>query len=246
MNNHKIHSILSIILLFNILVLLNCGSVQLNPVFYHHVFSEPIPAGATPPVAQTRQLTYIPDYPVMMIGDSRTVGMQQALKNSQYDLTHIRFTAKVGQGYSWFTGQTGLTELSPSILVLNLGVNDLGNISHYQSIYTDYADTCWKDSPIYIVSVNPVCSPCSSVTNQQIRTFNQSMQDWINAYNTDAGASRIRYIDTYSYLINTGFSSPDGLHYSASTYTHIYEYILEQIEEPIGDGTGSYVYTVSS
>lgn len=243
MNNYKI---LSITLLLLILVLINCGSVQTEPIFCHRVFSEPIPAGATPPAVQTKQLTHIPNYPVMFIGDSRTVGMQQALKSSHYDLTNIRFTAKVGQGYSWFADQTSLSQLAPTILILNLGVNDLGNAARYQALYTDYATTCWKDAPIYIVSVNPVCNPCSSVTNQQIQDFNQSMQDWITACNTDAGYTRIHYIDTYSYLRQTGFSSSDGLHYSASTYTRIYAYILEQIEEPIGDGTGTYLYNVSS
>ena len=80
------------------------------------------------------------------------------------------------------------------------------------------------------------------------------METWIEAYNTSlpdtenapasARALPIHYIDTYHFLLETGFSSSDGLHYNAATYQKLYDFILDQIEEPIGDGSG--IYTVSS
>lgn len=233
---------MSCLLISTFLILTNQASFEQNPQFTYSVSSALTPVGSVPVAQQTKQLVHIPDYPIHFIGDSRTVGLEYALNSYGYSLEHHSFTAKVGQGYSWFSRQTALTQLPPSILIINLGVNDLGNVNRYQELYTMYADTCWKDSAIYIVSVNPCCSPCTSVSNQQIQDFNTSMQEWITDYNAENVSARaetlpIRYIDTYEYLTANGFSSSDGLHYSADTYCRIYDYILSQIQEPIGDGS---------
>lgn len=216
------------------------------------------PAGSTPLHPRSISVQYTPDYPLHFIGDSRTVGMMQALRTQGSIPEFTEFTAKIGQGYHWLTDQTALTGTSPSILLLNLGVNDLGNCSSYQALYEQYAGTCWKDCPIYIISVNPCCSPCTGVTNTSIEAFNTSMQAWVDTYNAniptaspdtenvpaDARTLPVYYIDTYHYLTETGYSSSDGLHYSADTYLRLYHFILEQIVEPVGDGSGTY--TVSS
>lgn len=229
------------------LLLTNYTSVLTKPCFSFTAEPKIMPVGSVPPVADAVEFTYIPDYPIHFIGDSRTVGMKQALVYYRYDLTNHVFTARVGKGYSWLAGQKDLTTVPPSILVLNLGVNDLGNLKRYQALYEEYASGCWSSCPIYIVSVNPCCSPCTSVSNRQIEAFNTSMQEWIQEYNdkntSETSAFPIRYIDTYSYLISEGYASADGLHYSAATYEAIYNYILEEIQEPLGDGSGTYVYS---
>lgn len=231
-----------------ILLLTNYSSAYADRNHQYTAEPQQMPAGSVPVIADSRTLTYIPNYPVAFVGDSRTVGMKQALSYYGYDLSYCSFTAEIGKGYSWFAGQNSLTTLSPSIIVLNLGVNDLGNLYRYQSIYAEYAKTCWSQCPIYIVSVNPCSYPCTSVSNQRISSFNSSMEQWIQEFNEEnasasAEAIPIRYIDTYHYLLSEGFSSSDGLHYSSSTYERIYLYILDQIQEPIGDGTGIYCYT---
>ncbi len=242
------HSVVSLWLAALFLILSNVGSVHIDTVFCHTTLPCCTPEGSVSECLAAHTLTHIADYPVLFVGDSRTVGMQQALTASGYDLTNYTFLAKVGKGYSWLVERTSslssLTE-SPQIIIVNLGVNDLGNCQNYQQLYEIYMDSCWKNCPVYIVSVNPVCSPCYSVTNSQIQRFNESMQSWITAQNASASshAFPIRYIDTYSYLQETGFTSLDGLHYSSATYLHIYDYILEHIEEPIGDGSGYTNFT---
>lgn len=231
-----------------ILLLTNDSSAYAERNHQYTVEPQQMAVGSVPAIASWRTLTYIPNYPVAFVGDSRTVGMKQALSYYGYDLSDCSFTAEIGKGYSWFTGQSSLTSLPPSIIVLNLGVNDLGNLYRYQSIYEEYATTCWSECPIYIVSVNPCSYPCTSVSNQRISAFNSSMEQWIQEFNEEnasasAEAIPIRYIDTYHYLLSEGFSSSDGLHYSSGTYERIYLYILDQIQESIGDGTGSYCYT---
>lgn len=226
-----------------LLILCNTSSVRYETAVSHHVLPAYAPAGSVQECQESYSLQHIRNYPVFFLGDSRTVGMEQALSAGGYDLTCHTFLAKVGKGYSWLVTQSRTLEdfeHSPQIIIINLGVNDLGNCGKYQQLYDTYLDSCWQNCPVYIVSVNPVCSPCHSVSNAQIERFNESMQDWINEENASAPAEAfpIRYIDTYSYLQETGFSSSDGLHYSAATYLRIYDYILEQIKEPIGDGSG--------
>lgn len=231
-----------------ILALTNYSSAHMERNHQYAVNPQLMPIGSVPAIAGNKTITYVPDYPVVFVGDSRTVGMYRALSYYGYDLSNCSFTAEVGKGYSWFARQSQLTSISPSIIILNLGVNDLGNLKRYQAIYEEYAATCWSGCPIYIVSVNPCASPCTSVSNQRIDAFNTSMQQWIQEWNEkNASASAevipIRYIDTYQFLLSEGFSSSDGLHYSSGTYERIYSRILEEIQEPIGDGSGIYCYS---
>lgn len=231
------------------LLLTNYASVHIEPCYTAEPQSMPV--GSIPATETSGNLIYVPNYPLLFIGDSRTVGMKQALTYYGYDLENTSFLAKVGKGYTWFAGQNEVMTVPPSIIVLNLGVNDLGNLSRYQALYEAYAKDCWAGCPIYIVSVNPCSYPCTSVSNTQIEAFNTGMQQWIEEFNkentsADAEAFPIRYIDTYHYLLSQGYSSRDGLHYTARTYETIYNYIMEEIQEPVGNGNGLYIYTGSS
>ena len=38
-----------------------------------------------------------------------------------------------------------------------------------------------------------------------------------------------RYIDCYSYLVKKGYSTHDGLHYTASTYKKIYNFVVSKV-----------------
>lgn len=250
----RLRYLCSCLLLAALLIFYCTGSGFIPAEFTYLPAPRITPTGSVPKRSDGTTIRYTPNYPLHFIGDSRTVGMQQSLPSDTPNLSYASFTAKVGQGYSWFSGRSDLTSSAPRILLLNLGVNDLTNVSAYQALYETYANTCWKDCPIYIISVNPCCAPCTSVTNTRIEAFNTSMETWVEAYNTslpdteNAPASTralpIHYIDTYHFLLETGFSSSDGLHYNAATYQKLYDFILDQIEEPIGDGSG--IYTVSS
>lgn len=209
------------------------------------------PIGSTSEYGTVHSIEHIDNYPIVFIGDSRTVGMETALTASHADLSDHSFLSKVGKGYQWLLQMSPELETiasTPHIIVLNMGVNDLGNIKQYETLYATYHETIWKNCPIYIVSVNPVRSPCHTVTNQRIESFNQQMQEFIRMQNASAPAEAfpIQYIDTYSYLQENGYQSRDGLHYASSTYLQIYHYILDAIQEPIGDGEGWYIIHSSS
>jgi len=70
----KIQSLFTVSLF---LLLTNRTSVLTRPCFQYTPEAQIMPVGSVPPVADAVQFTYIPDYPIHFIGDSRTVGMYE-------------------------------------------------------------------------------------------------------------------------------------------------------------------------
>jgi hypothetical protein len=170
---------------------------------------------------------------IIFIGDSRTVGMNNAIGNDG----NI-WSAKVGMGYSWMKN-TGVPQVEASInantdVVILMGVNDVRSLSYtnkYVSYLNDKAAT-WKalGANIYYVSVNPMVFETSSypgITNAVIESWNTRMQQGLSA--------DITYIDTYTQVLGQ-LSSKDGIHYNNSSYKTIYalinqEIILDKVEK---------------
>ena len=155
------------------------------------------------------------------IGDSRFVGMNNVCKVSKEKNTFV--VAKVGQGYKWFT-DTALGEVNKIkssnkninnwVLVIGLGVNDLGNCDKYVKKYKSLS----KTNNIVLVSVNPI-EKHKYITNKDISDFNTKLKS----------IDKIKYIDTYSYLVSNSYSTTDGLHYTNSTYNSIFKYIKKNL-----------------
>lgn len=166
---------------------------------------------------------------LIFVGDSRTVGMQQVIGG---EATYI---GKVGEGYNWFTKKAlkklekELLDYPASTVILNFGINDLGNINSYISAYQQlmnaYPQTKFVFAAVYPVEQKLAKSYGYQVTNQQIQAFNAQMK----------AAFPAQYVDTYSYLMAGGFiqakgkSTVDGIHYTAEGYQAIYSYIQTQI-----------------
>ncbi len=164
----------------------------------------------------------LPGTPYVFVGDSRTVQMQMAVGSS--DKAYI---AKVGEGYSWFQN-TALSEIphyagNGTTMIINFGVNDLANASKYIKLINSNIDA-WTEAGItvYYAAVTPVGSS-ASVSNAQIESFNAKMQAELDP--------RVQWIDGYSYLSQTGFSSNDGLHYNSDTYRNLYSYYMSVISQ---------------
>ncbi len=159
------------------------------------------------------------------IGDSRTVGLNNVCHMSEDEDTFV--IAAVGKGYKWWSKDglnTLLTieaehpEYTAYTYIFNLGVNDTKNADKYEEVITYLQGK----GTTYVVSVNPVVDSKSPyVKNSRIESLN-------NTYVQVAD----NYIDTYSYLVENGFSAPDGIHYSKDTYRTIYaliqNYILQE------------------
>ncbi len=164
----------------------------------------------------------LPGTPLVFVGDSRTVQMEMAVGSS--DKAYI---AKVGEGYSWFKN-TALSEIpsyagNGTTMIINFGVNDLSNAGKYISLINSNIDA-WTNAGItvYYAAVTPV-GDGTSVSNEQIERFNARMQAELDP--------RINWLDGYSYLSQTGFSTPDGLHYNSSTYKNLYSYYMSVISQ---------------
>ncbi|RKM61937.1 hypothetical protein D6855_00530 [Butyrivibrio sp. CB08] len=167
-------------------------------------------------------VTELPSIPMLFVGDSRTVQMKMAVGS-----TDKEYIAKIGEGYNWFKN-TALSEIphyagSGTSLIINFGVNDLGNASKYIKLVNSNVDA-WTEAGItvYYAAVTPV-GEGASVTNAQIEQFNSRLQSELDP--------RVIWIDGYSYLSQTGFSAPDGLHYSADTYRNLYSYYISVLSQ---------------
>ncbi|MDO4475986.1 MAG: SGNH/GDSL hydrolase family protein, partial [Lachnospiraceae bacterium] len=159
----------------------------------------------------------------IFVGDSRTVGLWHAIDDYGDECIYI---GESGEGYDWFI-ETGLDRMEDAIsdnpgvpVIFNLGVNDCENISNYIAVYQDLI-AAQPDTHFYIMSVNPVTEDSVNVPNSDVIQFNEVMQD----------VFADRYIDTYRQMLEYGFVSPDGIHYSQATYRDIHNYALLQLAE---------------
>jgi len=159
----------------------------------------------------------LPGVPYLFVGDSRTVQLKMAVGS-----TDKAYVAKVGEGYNWFKN-TALSEISETagngtVMVINFGVNDLGNASKYIKLVNSNIDA-WIEAGItvYYAAVTPVGSS-ARVTNDQIESFNSRLKNELDP--------RIQWIDGYTFLQQNGFNASDGLHYDKTTYKNLYSYYM--------------------
>ena len=163
---------------------------------------------------------------IIFVGDSRTVGLKQAIGENN----KAKFIGKVGEGYSWLSNvawtsvKTMARSNSDFSIVFNFGVNDLDNIDKYIEFYNSVVKPEFGDR-VYFMSVNPTKDPYKGAAN------NSAIEKFNTKYKAFAGN---KYIDTYTYLNNKGFQSPDGLHYDTQTYKDIYNFTVDAI-----NGTGN-------
>lgn len=155
------------------------------------------------------------------IGDSRFVGMNSACDIDSNSNAFV--IAKIGEGYEYlkYTAEgkmgdiiSGHPEYDEWKIIICLGVNDLGNVKKYKEEFKNLA----LKEDLYVVSVNPV--ECHDyISNDMISSFNREISSVAN----------IHYIDSYSELMNSGFSTVDGLHYTMDTYKKIYNLINKNL-----------------
>lgn len=162
------------------------------------------------------------------LGDSRTNGLASALG------TNESVIAKDGGNYNDFVTHSATlkSKLNNSTgnynVVLNYGVNDLGNVNKYCEGYKSLANTIGSNHKVYVVSVNPMNDNTKwNATNASINSFNSSMKSCISS------VSNITYCDVNSTASNdkwvSDYLSSDGLHYNTNGYKYIHSEILSCI-----------------
>ena len=154
----------------------------------------------------------------IMVGDSRFVGMQQAVGDAG-----CVWIGQVSAGLDWFAN-TAVPEIDAvvgdgSVIIINMGVNDLGNVWGYLDILNQKVPQ-WleKGAVVYYMSVNPVESH-PYISNDAIANFNNIL------YNNMP--PEVGWIETYSYLLEYGYGTQDGVHFDTGTYQTIFYYTME-------------------
>jgi len=180
---------------------------------------------------------------VVLIGDSRTVQMYQALHSdnnidASVCLTEsdgITWSAYCGKGIEWMESN-GVPDVEDLIgqgtkVVILMGVNDLDKndaISEYIQYIKNKTNQEWnvKGADVYFVSVNPVNDELHYFNNDMVSDFNQKVGRSLEEYG-------VKYIDTYSAILPTIKDrkvSSDGMHYDADTYQKIFNMVMSAIK----------------
>ena len=166
----------------------------------------------------------------IFVGDSRFVEM--SVTDASLDTLYL---AKRGSGYVWLTttAEQMLKEcldVRPDVTVIfEHGVNDFVNINwyieYYRKLITQYPQTAF-----YFMAVTPVDQELLKIycRNSYARGLNNSVIREFNAKLEEAFPEK--YIDTYSFLMETGFETADGLHYLDTTYDNLRNYIIEHVK----------------
>ena len=157
---------------------------------------------------------------IIMVGDSRCVQMQNAVSGGG-----CAWVCENSKGYDWFC-DTAMPRIDAAVtngtkIVINLGVNDPGNVKKYaETVNTKAAEWSQKGATVYFVSVNPVWEN-PYTTEEQVTTFNSTIPSLLSP--------GIGWIDTHSWLITNGYRLVDGIHYDDPTYINIYNVIMGSI-----------------
>lgn len=183
---------------------------------------------------------------VYFVGDSRTVGLQYALKDKMP--SNVDFVCKSGKGLVWFQ-QEGYKELvqkikdeplnSKKAVIINLGVNDMNNINEYTVYMKKVSENLQKkyNCKMFYLSVNPLNNAMlknagGTRTEAQVASFNRTIYQKLCSGSNPA----FTYINTCSWLQKSGWISNrynsgihDGLHYSNETSVRIYTYCIRKL-----------------
>ena len=130
-----------------------------------------------------------------------------------------------GIGYDWMI-ETGLpkirsiqsshTEIKSWVILSALGINDMENINQYLRTYRSLA----KTTNLWLVSINPTEGRSEpQYNNVCINAFNRKLQT----------LSGVTYINSHDYLVNKGYSTKDGVHYTELCNWDIYSYYLTSL-----------------
>ena len=180
---------------------------------------------------------------VIFVGDSRTAGLANSVlgANITTDTTQIVFSnddeteiyvCQVGKGLNWFVNKAvyeiNQMDTENSAIIINLGVNDLGNVEGYVDAVNEYSKT-W-DGDVYYAAVMPIVeNGAYDFTNKDIEAFNRTLKQELS--------DDIGWIDTYAHVktrLDDGtYYSGDGLHFNGDndvTNLGIHSFILSQIK----------------
>lgn len=191
---------------------------------------------------------------LVFIGDSKTVGMDQALTDdTDWDLNKTDefgvWSARWGSMYDWFKA-TGLPQAEKSIgrntsVLILMGFNDIfhGPMSRtddYVALINKKAAK-WKKrgADTYYVSVTPMGTSRTmddfAEQDKLIRRWNRRMKNGLS--------EDVTYLDLYSQMMNN-YRTIDTTHYDKPTYFRIYNLLVRRMNADHPDTHNSYAIPI--
>jgi glucan-binding YG repeat protein len=187
---------------------------------------------------------------VFFIGDSRTVGIKnQVVRLNGSVPENVEFFCQGRIGLKWFQeNKDSIIERIKSkegrvAVIWNLGVNNLyynSSSGYRQTIANAYIEEMEQlaealssgSCDMYFMSVNPL-----NDNECHANGWGERYSKWVLDFNylVRTGLKNYQYIDTYNYLINTGFQLADGLHYTPAVNGKIYNKAIEAIDTYAGE-----------
>ncbi len=153
---------------------------------------------------------------VLIIGDSRCVQMRDITGGGG-----CSWICQKAKGYSWFES-TAIPQADEIVgkgtkVVIAMGVNDVENVNSYAALI-NYKAAEWaaRGAKTYFVSVNPVWEN-PYVTEDQVVAFNSAIAGQLIG---------VRWIDTHSYLVKSGYNLTDGMHFDDETNLRVFQAIV--------------------
>ncbi len=186
---------------------------------------------------------------MIMIGDSRTVGICDALGGPNIQTTGYTgtvgddiFIGKVGEGLAWLKSngisllRTATNKKVNAYIVIWLGVNDcaMGDPETCGRNYASYINEniSHLGKNVYVVTPAPTEDGYgNNIINNSLPSFNKGLKSGLN--------SNVNFIDLYDWFKN-GIShgllkTVDGVHFDKDSYVAI----IRKIKSSVGAGGGS-------
>lgn len=156
----------------------------------------------------------------IIVGASRIVDMSVAVNSSD-----TVFIAKGGEGYSWLKNTGGPRLMSylnknPNYTVIfQLGNNDYNNVNNYIKYYTNLLKK-YPKTKFYFLDATPG-NGSGAAKNKKRQAFNAKIKSVFGS----------RCIGGYDYLMRSGFTTVDGVHYTADVSKKLYCYAINAVKK---------------
>ena len=176
----------------------------------------------------------------ILVGDFRSASMRAFAVKSDYAYI-IENTA----GVRWFN-DIAITQLNKvaaenDSIIIMLGFNDCVNCCEYDYLKPeDAASTLTAainrlvakntNTNFYVCSVNPISADYASDRGIDGVIEKHTLDSMITKFNsTLKNQSKAVYLDTYTYLTETSFSTIDGVHFTEETCLGLFAYLNAQV-----------------
>lgn len=162
---------------------------------------------------------------IVWIGDSRMVTLKETVEKN-LGVCPAAVIAKNGSRYEWFH-DTAIPQAdriigSGSKVIINMGVNDLSDADKYAGDL-NYWGAVWsaRGAQVYYASVNPVWANSYGMTEERVELFNARLKSRL--------IPQVIWLDSHSYLMQSGVHATDGVHYKDDTNLILYNYYMTMI-----------------